>query len=236
MGGLVADRGRRAAPAHRRPGAALRRRARRLEGLRQARRDRQPARQGRPAADRRRHGLHLPQGPGPRGRQEPARGGPARHLPRLPRSGPPRPASRSCCPPTSSWTPRSRPATASPQPPVVAADAIPADALGLDIGPESGAAFAAALADAQTVFWNGPMGVFEIDAFADGTRAVAAGAHRGRRALGRRRRRLRRRGPQARLRRGGLRPHLDRRRRQPGVPRGQGAARHRRPREETETS
>ena len=60
-----------------------------------------------------------------------------------------------------------------PQPQVVAADAIPADALGLDIGPESGAAFAAALADARTVFWNGPMGVFEVDAFAEGTRAVA---------------------------------------------------------------
>jgi phosphoglycerate kinase len=60
-----------------------------------------------------------------------------------------------------------------PQPRIVAADAIPADALGLDIGPESGAAFAAALADARTVFWNGPMGVFEVAAFADGTRAVA---------------------------------------------------------------
>jgi phosphoglycerate kinase len=60
-----------------------------------------------------------------------------------------------------------------PEPQVVAADAIPADALGLDIGPESGAAFAAALADARTVFWNGPMGVFEVDAFAEGTRAVA---------------------------------------------------------------
>jgi phosphoglycerate kinase len=61
-----------------------------------------------------------------------------------------------------------------PEPVVVAASQIPADALGLDIGPESGAAFAAALADAQTVFWNGPMGVFETDAFAGGTRAVAA--------------------------------------------------------------
>ncbi len=60
-----------------------------------------------------------------------------------------------------------------PEPRVVAADAIPADGLGLDIGPESAAAFAAALADARTVFWNGPMGVFEVDAFADGTRAVA---------------------------------------------------------------
>ncbi len=60
-----------------------------------------------------------------------------------------------------------------PQPTVVPATEIPADSLGLDIGPESSAAFAAALADAYTVFWNGPMGVFETDAFADGTRAVA---------------------------------------------------------------
>jgi len=61
----------------------------------------------------------------------------------------------------------------TPAPQVVAASAIPADALGLDIGPESAAAFAAALADAKTVFWNGPMGVFEVSEFADGTRTVA---------------------------------------------------------------
>ncbi|GAB3023437.1 phosphoglycerate kinase [Nocardioides flavus (ex Wang et al. 2016)] len=60
-----------------------------------------------------------------------------------------------------------------PEPRVVPASEIPADALGLDIGPESAAAFAAELADARTVFWNGPMGVFEVDAFAGGTRAVA---------------------------------------------------------------
>jgi phosphoglycerate kinase len=60
-----------------------------------------------------------------------------------------------------------------PEPTVVPASEIPADALGLDIGPESAAAFAAELADARTVFWNGPMGVFEVDAFAGGTRAVA---------------------------------------------------------------
>jgi phosphoglycerate kinase len=58
-------------------------------------------------------------------------------------------------------------------PTVVPADAIPADQLGLDIGPASSEAFAAALEDARTVFWNGPMGVFEMPAFAAGTKAVA---------------------------------------------------------------
>ncbi|MGZ0145485.1 phosphoglycerate kinase [Kribbella sp. WER1] len=56
---------------------------------------------------------------------------------------------------------------------VVAADAIPADQLGLDIGPDSGRAFAAEVGTAKTVFWNGPMGVFEMAAFAGGTKAVA---------------------------------------------------------------
>jgi phosphoglycerate kinase len=55
----------------------------------------------------------------------------------------------------------------------VAASAIPADELGLDIGPESVAAFAGALEGAKTVFWNGPMGVFELAPFAAGTRGVA---------------------------------------------------------------
>ncbi|GII65836.1 phosphoglycerate kinase [Sphaerisporangium krabiense] len=55
----------------------------------------------------------------------------------------------------------------------VEATAIPADREGLDIGPKSRELFAAKLADAATVFWNGPMGVFEFDAFAGGTRAVA---------------------------------------------------------------
>ena len=56
---------------------------------------------------------------------------------------------------------------------VVAADAIPADRMGLDIGPASSALFAVALAEAKTVFWNGPMGVFELEPFSHGTRAVA---------------------------------------------------------------
>jgi phosphoglycerate kinase len=55
----------------------------------------------------------------------------------------------------------------------VAADAIPADELGLDIGPESVALFAQAVESAKTVFWNGPMGVFELAPFAAGTRGVA---------------------------------------------------------------
>jgi phosphoglycerate kinase len=63
--------------------------------------------------------------------------------------------------------------TREPQPHVVPAGEIPADALGLDIGPDSARDFAAAIADAKTVFWNGPMGVFETPAFAAGTRAVA---------------------------------------------------------------
>ncbi|MFC8451211.1 phosphoglycerate kinase [Kitasatospora sp. NPDC057223] len=56
---------------------------------------------------------------------------------------------------------------------VVDADKIPAGVLGLDIGPKSGELFAEKLADARTVFWNGPAGVFEHPAFAPGTRAIA---------------------------------------------------------------
>ncbi|MEX3104585.1 phosphoglycerate kinase [Streptomyces sp. V2] len=55
----------------------------------------------------------------------------------------------------------------------VAADAIPADRMGLDIGPASGTLYASKIADAATVFWNGPMGVFEHPEFAEGTKAVA---------------------------------------------------------------
>jgi phosphoglycerate kinase len=62
-------------------------------------------------------------------------------------------------------------ADATPQ--TVAAEAIPGDAMGLDIGPGSVKRFAALLSNAQTVFWNGPMGVFEFPAFAAGTRGVA---------------------------------------------------------------
>jgi len=56
---------------------------------------------------------------------------------------------------------------------VVPADAMPDGRIGLDIGPDSAALFAAKLADAKTIVWNGPPGVFEMEPFAAGTRAVA---------------------------------------------------------------
>ncbi|MEB3969868.1 phosphoglycerate kinase [Mycobacterium ulcerans] len=62
---------------------------------------------------------------------------------------------------------------ADPPPQTVAADAIPADTMGLDIGPGSVRRFAALLSNAKTIFWNGPMGVFEFPAYATGTRGIA---------------------------------------------------------------
>ncbi|WP_310546918.1 phosphoglycerate kinase [Gleimia sp. 6138-11-ORH1] len=64
-------------------------------------------------------------------------------------------------------------------PTVVAADAIPADQMGLDIGPKSQALYAAKIAASKTVAWNGPMGVFEFENFANGTKAVALAMSEG---------------------------------------------------------
>ena len=63
--------------------------------------------------------------------------------------------------------------SADATPTLVSADAIPADQLGLDIGPESAKAFADVIVGCKTVFWNGPMGVFEFANFANGTKVVA---------------------------------------------------------------
>ena len=65
------------------------------------------------------------------------------------------------------------PAFANESPTTVSADSIPQDQMGLDIGPESARAFASAIKECKTVFWNGPMGVFEFSHFAAGTKVVA---------------------------------------------------------------
>jgi len=59
------------------------------------------------------------------------------------------------------------------KPSVVAADAIPPDQMGLDIGPDTAVTFAKAMGECKTVFWNGPMGVFEFRNFANGTKVLA---------------------------------------------------------------
>ena len=222
-----AQRDRGAAAAHRGPRAALRRRARRLQGQRQAGRDRQPARQGRQAADRRRHGLHLPEVPGPRRRQEPARGGPGRDLQGVPRPGgghrrrdraahrrgrragvplrgpgaaPER--GRRRCDPGRPDRPGHRPR-------------LRGGVRRGDRGSEDGVL-------------ERPHGGLRVRRLRRGHPCGCRGAHPGRRPLRGRRWRLRGRRTQARVRRGRLRAHLHRRRRQPGVPRGQGAPRARR--------
>jgi phosphoglycerate kinase len=63
--------------------------------------------------------------------------------------------------------------SADAKPTIVSADEIPADQMGLDIGPQSAAAFASAISECKTVFWNGPMGVFEFPNFANGTKVLA---------------------------------------------------------------
>ena len=63
--------------------------------------------------------------------------------------------------------------SASSQPTIVAADEIPNDQMGLDIGPQSAEYFAQEIIKCKTVFWNGPMGVFEFPNFAQGTKIVA---------------------------------------------------------------
>ena len=92
-----------------------------------------------------------------------------------------------------------------------------------DIGPHTSARYDAALSNAKTIFWNGPMGVFEKEEFAKGTMAMAARRRRSRRRHGRRRRRVGRGGEGLRLRRS-HHPHFDGRRRVAGVHLGRDAA------------
>ena len=124
----------------------------------------------RPAAHRRRHGLHVPGGPGPPGgglaaggRSDPAGVG------RAGRGGQRRGGGGAAGGPRGGRSRLGADASAE----VVAGPDIPAGRIALDIGPATRELFARKLADAKTVFWNGPPGVFEFPAFADGTRAVA---------------------------------------------------------------
>ncbi len=96
-------------------------------------------------------------------------------------------------------------------------DAAIGSRMGLDIGPATVKAYAAALRDAKTVVWNGPMGVFEIDAFAQGTMAVAHTCGRSEGDDDHRRRRFDCRGQEGRRHRSDH-AHLDRRRCVFGVP------------------
>ena len=103
----------------------------------------------------------------------------------------------------------------------VPADQIPEGKMGLDIGPGSVKRFTNLLSNAKTIFWNGPMGVFEFPAFAEGTKGVAEaiiGATREGRVQRRRRRRLGGRGAPARPARGRLLSHFHRWRGFAGIP------------------
>ena len=91
--------------------------------------------------------------------------------------------------PTSSPVARSRP---TPSAASIDGVDVPDGWMGLDVGPKTAAAYADEIADAGTVFWNGPMGAFEIEPFAAGTRARRRGGRRDARHDGRRRRRQRR--------------------------------------------
>ena len=177
------------------------------QGELQAGRAAEPAGSRRQAGHRRRHGVHLRAGPRRPGRWLAGR---ARHARR--RVGPPRggqgqgnfrpPAHRHAVRRDGFFagTPTSRPDRMN---------AIPDGWEGMDIGPESRADFAAALADCKTILWNGPMGVFEFDRFAEGTNHIAqAIVRRRRRGVHRRRRRFCRGRQQGRLgRQGELRLH-----------------------------
>ena len=144
-------------------GPAVRRRARRRQGVRQARRHRVAARHRRRAGDRRGDVLHVPRRPGQPDRRLAVRARPGRR----PAAGcSTRRRSRSTCRATSSGsTPTARSQTFGTR--------LPDGAKGLDIGPGSAAEFGDVVMEARTVFWNGPMGMFEDERFAAGTRAVA---------------------------------------------------------------
>ena len=133
---------------------------------RQDRGDLQPPRPVRHPPHRRRHGQHLSQSEGLRHGLEPGGGGRRRHRPRPPGEG------RGPAAPPLDLVVADR-FDAGAERRVVDADKVPAGWRALDIGPRSIAAFAEVLRTAKLVVWNGPMGVFELPRFAEGTFAIA---------------------------------------------------------------
>ena len=148
-------------------------------------------------------------------------------VPRLPAARPRRPASRSCCRPTSWSTPEFPSEDASRSRVVVPADARSRPTASVSTSARSRPRPSRRRSPTRarcsgTARWASSRST----PFADGTRAVAEALTEDRRPVGGRRRRLRGRGAQLGFDEDALRPHLHRRRRQPGVPRGQGTARH----------
>ena len=214
--------GRVSRPRAREPGAPVRRRPRRRQGLGQARGDREPDRQGRRAADRRRDGLHVPQGA--RRRRSASRWSrPTCSTRRATssagrRSGACASSCRSITSSRRSSKPARRPRSLDGR-----RSRRSAIAWASTSGRRPSTIYRSVIAGAKTVVWNGPMGVFEIDAFAKGTIEVAEGGGRREGDDGHRRRRLDRRGRQGRRHRQDH-AHLDRRRRVARVPRRPDAA------------
>ena len=139
------------------------------QGLGQDRGPQRAARAGRHVPHRRWHGQHLPRRAGPHGGQEPARARPrrGRGTPHRGRGG----EGVKLLLPTDVVV--AKEVTRGAEHKIVPVSKIPNSWSAVDIGPETLEAFGIALKDARTVLWNGPLGVFEVPTFGDGTRFIA---------------------------------------------------------------
>ena len=150
-------------------GAAVRGDPGRGQGQRQDQGHRQPADQGRPARPRWRDGQHVPARAGQGDRQEPGRAGPGRGRPTDPR----RAEKNNVRVVLPVDVIVAKEVTRGTEYKTLQAEKIPASWHIVDLGKDSQDLMVEALSDVKTVFWNGPLGVFEIPSFAHGTNAVA---------------------------------------------------------------